>query len=166
MNNARDKIRQAALEIFPSVGWEGLTVASICRQAGVSNGSFFHAFASKDVLGADLYLTALRSYHDAMADVLASGPTAEQGIERLVHRHLEWVTCETPLARLLFDQERAEWFSQMRPAQDKENQRFAQAFDRWKTQLGPQSPLSGIATIIVVAQIIGPAQITQYMLDG
>ena len=38
----RERILDAALEEFDERGYEATTVASICRRAGVSNGSFFH----------------------------------------------------------------------------------------------------------------------------
>jgi AcrR family transcriptional regulator len=54
---ARDtlpRIRETALELFSTRWYETVSVAEICRQAGVSNGVFYRYYRSKDGLFASL----------------------------------------------------------------------------------------------------------------
>ena len=48
----KEKIFQAAKEIIQKSGYENLSIKNICEKAGVSNGSFYHHFKTKD----DLFL--------------------------------------------------------------------------------------------------------------
>jgi len=47
---ARTKLLDAALRVIRTKGYEAATVDDVCEAAGVSKGSFFHHFASKDEL--------------------------------------------------------------------------------------------------------------------
>ena len=44
------KIFQAAKRILQKKGYEALSIKNICEEAGVSNGSFYHHFKTKDDL--------------------------------------------------------------------------------------------------------------------
>ena len=46
----REKIFQAAKRILQKQGYEELSIKNICEEAGVSNGSFYHHFKTKDDL--------------------------------------------------------------------------------------------------------------------
>ncbi len=46
----RDKIFNAAKEILQKDGYEALSIKNICELAGVSNGSFYHHFQTKEDL--------------------------------------------------------------------------------------------------------------------
>ena len=46
----RERIFQAAKRILQKKGYEELSIKNICEEAGVSNGSFYHHFKTKDDL--------------------------------------------------------------------------------------------------------------------
>ena len=46
----KEKIFQAAKKILRKSGYEKLSIKNICEEAGVSNGSFYHHFKTKDDL--------------------------------------------------------------------------------------------------------------------
>ena len=46
----KEKIFQAAIRILQRSGYENLSIKNICEEAGVSNGSFYHHFKTKDDL--------------------------------------------------------------------------------------------------------------------
>lgn len=46
----KEKIFQAAKDILQRGGYESLSIKNICEEAGVSNGSFYHHFKTKDDL--------------------------------------------------------------------------------------------------------------------
>ena len=50
----RDKILQAALELFAEQGFRGTSTAQIAKHAGVATGTLFHHFESKEALYLEL----------------------------------------------------------------------------------------------------------------
>lgn len=152
-------IRQAALVLFEAGGVEETSVAAICRAAGVSNGSFFHAFATKDALAGDLYLSALETYHAAVLKPLARQPTSHDGIRALVRAHVMWVVKEKASARFIFEQARAQWLDGMREPQAQENAAFLAALNAWRQPLVENGTLRAVPDAIFVSQLIGPAQL-------
>lgn len=66
----KNKILKATLKLMKKYGYEALSIKNICREAGVSNGSFYHHFKTKDemlsyylqnIMGSDL--DALQNIH-------------------------------------------------------------------------------------------------------
>jgi AcrR family transcriptional regulator len=159
MINARERILSAATALFDTEGVEGTSVAAICRAAGVSNGSFFHAFSTKEVLGAELFLAALESYHAAMLAAVADRPDAAGGVRGLVQAHLDWVVSSRIQARFLFEQSRSAWIVHVRERQAVENEQFAQRLDEWRLPLVRAGHLLDLPRGVFIAQLIGPSQI-------
>jgi TetR/AcrR family transcriptional repressor of nem operon len=67
---SREKLLQSGLALMLSKGYAATTVDEICAAAGVSKGSFYHAFASKE----DLALTVLDDYFQRQMDAYGNGP--------------------------------------------------------------------------------------------
>ncbi len=154
---SKDLIRQAALTLFDENGVSSTSVAQIRTQAGVSNGSFFHAYKNRDALCADLFLTSLYSYHAALLHRLPD--TAADGIAALVTAHLEWVATSGPQGRFLFEHARSEWLSTIRTEQEVENAKLAQQIETWRAPLIAAGHLHPMPSPMFFAQLIGPAQI-------
>lgn len=157
--STRDKITGAALALFDTEGFEKTSVASICRNAGIANGSFFHAFPTKDALAGDIYMSLVGEYHASMVAGLVPGLDAAQGIAALIGNHLDWVVAQRSKARFLFEQARAEWLAPIRERQADENARFAEQIEIWRAPLIDDGALLDMPSVIFTAQLIGPAQI-------
>ncbi len=67
---AREKLLAAAQELMLERGYNATTVDEICTHAGVSKGSFYHFFDSKEELG----LATLEAYYNQGIATLMSGP--------------------------------------------------------------------------------------------
>lgn len=80
--SSRQKLLDAALHVIRSKGYAATTVDDICAAAGVTKGSFFHHFKSKD----DLALAAVAHWRAMTEGFFATAP---------YHRHAD------PLDRLL-----------------------------------------------------------------
>jgi TetR/AcrR family transcriptional repressor of nem operon len=79
---AKGKLLNAAIYVVRAKGYAATTVDDICRQAGVTKGSFFHHFKSKD----DLALTAVAHWHTMTERFFASAPyhQAQDPLDRLL----------------------------------------------------------------------------------
>ena len=79
--STRDRILAAATDLFLSAGVESVSVAEVCRAAGVSNGSFFHHFPSKEELALEITLALRREYWDHVLAAMETRKDAMKGIE-------------------------------------------------------------------------------------
>lgn len=129
-------------------------MARIRADAGVTNGSFFHFFPSKEALGAELYVASLESYHDEMLSALAETDNAAEAVRAMTAAHLGWVKHNPSAARFLFEQAQADWLAPVRLRQDKTNAEFRQALSRWAEQVETAASID-----LLVAQLLGPAQL-------
>lgn len=82
--STRDRILAAALELFMAGNVETTSVAEICRAAGVSNGSFFHHFPSKEEVALELTLALRREYWDFVLAALEPETDAMKGLEAAI----------------------------------------------------------------------------------
>src|SRR5436190_14865238 len=81
-SDSKTKLLDAALQVIRMKGYAATTVDDICHRAGVTKGSFFHHFKSKD----DLALGATAHWEERTEALFAQAP---------YHKH------EDPLDRLL-----------------------------------------------------------------
>jgi len=86
----RDRILAAALDLFIAGGVENTSVADVCRTAGVSNGSFFHHFPSKEELALEITLGLRREYWDYVLAVLEPETDAMKGVEAVIRAAFEY----------------------------------------------------------------------------
>lgn len=67
---SRGRILDAALHVFRSKGYAATTVDDLCRESGVTKGSFFHHFASKE----EAALAAIEHWMGATSRLFAEAP--------------------------------------------------------------------------------------------
>ncbi len=68
--DARTRLLQAALRLVRRQGWSATSVDALCAEAGVTKGSFFHHFRSKEALG----LAAAAHWGEMTGALFAAGP--------------------------------------------------------------------------------------------
>ena len=78
-NATKAKIFDAARQILKRDGYERLSIKNICEEAGVSNGSFYHHFNTKDDL-LSYYIEALPVLNPDLFDV----PDSRQEIKEAI----------------------------------------------------------------------------------
>lgn len=76
----RRKLAETALRLYASKGYDRVAVDDICRQAGVSKGTFYVHFKSKDQVLVEEFLELDRFYLDSLAEIAGLGT----GVERLL----------------------------------------------------------------------------------
>jgi TetR/AcrR family transcriptional repressor of nem operon len=79
---AKEKLLNAALSVIRAKGYAATTVDDICRHAGVTKGSFFHHFKSKD----DLALATVAHWRALTEHLFANAPyhAAPDPLDRLL----------------------------------------------------------------------------------
>jgi len=114
-----DELLDVAEQIVTDAGTAGLTLRSLARAAGVSNGSIYHAFASKEELLARVWLRTAQRFlqrQTEQIDAVLTEADADRaaGIDAVVQVALTPVDLarEYPAAaRLFFMQRRDQLFS-------------------------------------------------------
>ncbi|WP_214106962.1 TetR/AcrR family transcriptional regulator [Acrocarpospora catenulata] len=99
--DGRTRIIEGALRRFSQDGVSASTLASLREESGVSVGSFYHHFASKEHVFGVLYAETLGMYQDAFLTELTRHEEAKAGIEGVVAMHMAWSGEHPERARLL-----------------------------------------------------------------
>ncbi len=81
-SDSRFKLLDATLQVVRSKGYNATRVEDICAEAGVTKGSFFHHFKSKD----DLALAAIQHWQDRTSSLFAQAAYHQQSepLDRLL----------------------------------------------------------------------------------
>ena len=83
----KERIFQAAKRILQKSGYEELSIKNICEEAGVSNGSFYHHFNTKD----DLLSYDIEDQPSIDPDRLELPKNKEDAKETIIHVYLNYV---------------------------------------------------------------------------
>lgn len=75
----KEKIFQAAKRILQKSGYENLSIKNICEEAGVSNGSFYHHFKTKDDL-LSYYIEDQPTIDPSLLDIPSDKVAAKEAI--------------------------------------------------------------------------------------
>ena len=84
----KEKIFNAAKEIIQKNGYENLSIKNICEKAGVSNGSFYHHFKTKD----DLLSYYIENQPSIDPELLEIPKNKEEATEAIVGVYLNYAS--------------------------------------------------------------------------
>jgi AcrR family transcriptional regulator len=82
--DARQRVLDAAVELFARQGYDGTSVAQVIAQAGVAKGGFYHHFASKEALLYEVYGDLIARQLHAMDAVMARGLPPADALRALI----------------------------------------------------------------------------------
>ncbi|WP_018653565.1 TetR/AcrR family transcriptional regulator [Actinomadura flavalba] len=99
--SGRDRILRAALTCFARDGAATTTLTALRAEAGVSVGSFYHHFQSKEEVVAALFTDALAGYHRAFLAELRRHPAPGDAVAAGVALHVRWCLDHPQEARFL-----------------------------------------------------------------
>jgi AcrR family transcriptional regulator len=68
--SSRDKLLESAATLFLEKGYDAISVNDICKHAGVSKGSFYHYFETKQVL----FMTLMENWSNTVMQSILSQP--------------------------------------------------------------------------------------------
>jgi len=69
--SARDRVLDAAVDLFATQGFDATSVSQVIDRAGLTKGGFYHHFASKDALLYEVYGDLITRQLAAMDEILA-----------------------------------------------------------------------------------------------
>jgi len=90
------KIYRTALRLFEKEGFDKVTVDQVCKKAGVSKGTFYVYFRSKEQVVLDLFSTTDKMYDDFVANELASISDPMEKLILLVRKALSYTVEKGP----------------------------------------------------------------------
>ena len=99
----RQALLRAAASSFLEQGFEATSMEQVRVAAGVSNGSLYHHFPTRNHLARAIYEEALHDYQASLRAALGRALSAEEGVRRLVKRHIAWVLRSPQQARILIE---------------------------------------------------------------
>jgi AcrR family transcriptional regulator len=88
----RQKILNAALELFVNEGFNGTSTALIAEKAQVANGTLFHYFKTKDKLIIDLYLEVKDNFLVSVTENYNPEDELKKKVFDLWHGIIRWAT--------------------------------------------------------------------------
>ncbi|MBP3953178.1 TetR/AcrR family transcriptional regulator [Bacillus suaedae] len=101
--NKRDKIIEAALQIFLKEGYERATMQGIASAAGVGKGTTYEYFPSKEALFNDVVREGFDYLITELAVALEQEGTIQEKVERMYLRHLTIFQTETQFRDLMLN---------------------------------------------------------------
>src|SRR5215472_5889793 len=154
----RRVILRAALECFADKGFAETTLDDVRKRSGISIGSIYHHFGSKEQIGGALYLEGLRDYQQSITSALRQSSEARSAIRGIAISHLEWVRINPAWSEYLFENRRTRFLAAIE-LQIKRLNRVA--FREWTSLLDEYQRRGEILRLpleVTVSILIGPAQ--------
>ena len=88
--DSKEKILNAALRLFITDGFDGTSTAKIVKESGVSNGTLFHYFKTKEDLISKLYLALKDDYKAYLIEHMGHCKTSKSKIKQLWYSCVQW----------------------------------------------------------------------------
>ena len=85
-----ERIRLTALKLFVAYGFHGTPTSRIASEAGVSNGTLFHYFKTKDDLVVALYTAIKEELNQYLAEKISETTVLKEKFRNLFRYSLEW----------------------------------------------------------------------------
>eukprot|EP00435_Cladocopium_sp_Y103_P078131 s1_g1870.t1 len=151
----------AAKRLFSERGYDAVSTAEIRAEAGMSNGSLFHHFESKEGIAVAVFVSLVRAYQSEIAEKLGPRRSAADGIEAFIRAHNLWIERDPEGARILFNGHHPSWSEEALKKIRAENQGFGQTLMDWKNNLADKERLENWSLALILAALVGPTQASE-----
>ncbi len=148
----------AALECFSEKGFTDTGISDVCARSGMSVGSLYHHFRSKEQLAAAVYIEGIRDYQLGYVEALESEPRAREGIVAIIRYHLHWVEKNPDWARYLFQKRHAEFMGDTEEEFDRLNADFFKRVSAWFRKHIEEGSMRRLPPDLYPAIMMGPCQ--------
>jgi len=163
----QEVILGAALRLFNRRGFAATSIDDLRKASGASVGSIYHHFGGKESVAAELYVRALQSYQQRVLELIRSNPTAREGIDGIVHHHLEWVAANPEQARYLLAMRSAEVLLASKRRVRALNRGFFGELFGWLDEQAAAGRIRKVPRYLIFTLVIGPSQeLSREWLEG
>jgi AcrR family transcriptional regulator len=107
----RERILQAALDLFVEQGYFNTNVPDISRRSRCSVGSIYHHFLNKEEIAGNLYDLGIKRFREALANAIDSNAALEPNIRGIVVTFLTFAEDSHVLSRYLWLARHSEYLS-------------------------------------------------------
>lgn len=97
MQIVKDRIFHAAMELFEQQGYENTSVEQITQKAGVSKGTFFTHFPSKDAVFSAIGKIFIEYFQNIVESGLHDGRSASRILHDSIHLAADWCEENKPI---------------------------------------------------------------------
>lgn len=157
--DTRTRVLTCAAALAAQGGFDALSVAALSASSGVSNGSIYHHFGSKEGVLAALLVEIIESYQQAVLTALDDLPDdARGGVHGIVAAHLRWTEDNRDNARLLHQYREQVARGRGREQVAHLNQRFRERSAAWLDHQAESGALPAIPVEVAHAIVFAPAQ--------
>jgi AcrR family transcriptional regulator len=155
--DTRRRILDAALACFLEAGYEQTTVARIRELSGVSNGTLFHRFPTKESIADALYLESMASFQDGLWRLLARQPRSLRAAVRGTIAHqVEWIEKNVDRARFVYTRGTLDVDSPGSAELEEMNHELAAAYQAWLAPLIERGRVRPTSMLVLNAIVSGP----------
>jgi AcrR family transcriptional regulator len=160
-----DRIAETALRLFSENGGAWAPMDEVRREAGVSNGSMYHHYASRADLAARLLNDGMAASQLAILNALSED--AQDGIGNAVLAQLTWVEQHAALARLLYGDLSDEVLLAAEPRLSRGGRRYVKIAGDWLQDQADRGILRRRPFAVTHALWLGPTQeLARHWLQG
>jgi AcrR family transcriptional regulator len=159
MPNTRERVLTSAAALAARTGFAELSLAELSTNSGVSNGSIYHHFGSKDGVLTALLRRIIEDNEAVLLAVLDAYPDdARAGVLQTVAQQLEWVETHRDDARLLIEH-REQVTRGPGPEQVRKlDHHFLAQSQRWLARQAAAGGLPALRVEVAHAVVFAPAQ--------
>ncbi|MGH8856783.1 MAG: TetR/AcrR family transcriptional regulator [Polaromonas sp.] len=155
--STRLMLLDAAVKVFLEQGFAAASMDQVRQEAGVSNGSLYHHFPTKEKLVDALYAYTLRDFHSTLLAAIPARVSAQAGVKGLIRAYIQWVVTHPERARLLHKLRRS---GDMTNTESERNAVNAQAFGalaEWMKAKADAGELRAMPFAVWMALVFSPA---------
>jgi AcrR family transcriptional regulator len=155
--DTRGRILDAALACFLEAGYEQTTVARIRARSGVSNGTLFHRFPTKEAIADALYLESMASFQDGLWRLLARRPRSlRAAVGGTISHQVEWIEANVDRARFVYTRGTLDVDSPGSAELEEMNRKLAAAYQAWLAPLIESGRVRPMSMLMLNAIVTGP----------
>lgn len=157
MMDTKDRILGRALAVLAGEQATEFTMKKLAEDLGLSSGSVFHAFPTRDSLVAAAFAEGIGLYHAAAIQAMAHDDPLV-ALRRFVESHLQWVEANAGLARFLFTSQPSETAAEASELASTTNELFADAQSHLYAALSAAGTVAVVDDRVAHSLAIGPSQ--------
>jgi len=156
-SDTRTRILNAALACFLEAGYEQTTIARIRARSGVSNGTLFHRFPTKEAIADALYVESIADFQQGLWRLLAQRPRSLRAAVRGTIAHqIEWIEANVERAGFVYTRGTLEGESPGSAELEEMNRKLASAYQAWLQPLLERGAVRPMSMLVLNAALTGP----------